>query len=100
VGGRLRGAILTTFGGLGLKTTQRYGWRVLLSLGLKTQRDGFEGNRWQHMASQRMVRQHESTSCGARVLRIENLGVDPFRPGEVDRLFVNRGNLENRNNPL
>jgi hypothetical protein len=25
------------FGGLGLKTTQRYGWRVLLSLGLKTQ---------------------------------------------------------------
>jgi hypothetical protein len=24
------------FGGLGLKTTQRYGWRVLLSLGLKT----------------------------------------------------------------
>jgi hypothetical protein len=24
------------FGGLGLKTTQHYGWRVLLSLGLKT----------------------------------------------------------------
>ena len=26
------------FGGLGLKTTQRYRWRVLLSLGLKTRR--------------------------------------------------------------
>jgi hypothetical protein len=26
------------FGGLGLKTTQRYGWWVLLSLGLKTRR--------------------------------------------------------------
>ena len=29
------------FGGLGLKTTQRYGWQVLLSLGLKTRRRRF-----------------------------------------------------------
>jgi hypothetical protein len=35
-GGRARGVMLTT--GLGLKTTQRYGWQVLLSLGLKTRR--------------------------------------------------------------
>jgi hypothetical protein len=30
------------FGGLGLKTTQRYGWWVLLSLGLKTWRRRFQ----------------------------------------------------------
>jgi hypothetical protein len=29
------------FGDLGLKTTQRYGWQVLLSLGLKTRRRRF-----------------------------------------------------------
>jgi hypothetical protein len=35
-GGRTRGAILMAVWWSGLKTTLLYGWRVLLSLGLKT----------------------------------------------------------------
>jgi hypothetical protein len=77
---------------LGLKTTQHYGWRVLLSLGLKTRR-------WRRAACSRRVRQGKTTICEGHD-RIENLGVSPFRPGGVDRLYLNRGSLESENNPL
>jgi hypothetical protein len=45
------------------------------------------------VTSQRRVCQGEATSCDARGRRIENLGVDPFCPSGVDRLYVNRGSL-------
>jgi hypothetical protein len=63
--GRTRDMVLAAgFGGLGLKTTRRHIWRDFLSLGLK--RDGsFGWNQWQHVGSQRRVRQDEATSCRA-----------------------------------
>jgi hypothetical protein len=71
---------LMQFGGLGLKTTKRYGWRVLLSLGLKT--------RWRRFLRESKaargiivkVCQREATSCGPRGRCIENLGVGLFCP--------------------
>jgi hypothetical protein len=42
----------------------------------------------------------EATPCEGRGRRIKNLGVGPFRPGRVDRLYVNKGSLESENNPL
>jgi hypothetical protein len=48
----------------------------------------------------RRVRQVEATSCGARDRWIKNPGVGPFRPGGVDRLYVNRGSFGNGNNHL
>jgi hypothetical protein len=68
------------FGGLGFKTTQRYGWRVLLSLRLKIRRLQF---RWESVvarALQRRVRQGKATSCGAHGHRIESLEVGLFFP--------------------
>jgi hypothetical protein len=55
-----------------------YGWRVWLSLGLKTQR------RW--------FRRESLVARGV----IENLGVVYFFTGRVDRLYVNWGILGNR----
>jgi hypothetical protein len=46
------------------------------------------------------VRQGEASPHEGRGRRIENLGVDPFCPGSVDRLYINRGSLESENNPL
>jgi hypothetical protein len=43
---------------------------------------------------------HEATPCEGRGHRIENVGVDPFRPAGVDVLYVNRGSLESENNHL
>jgi hypothetical protein len=43
---------------------------------------------------------HEATPCEGRGRGIKNLGVDPFRPGGVDGLYVNRGSLESENNHL
>lgn len=55
-GGRARGAILTVVWCLSLKTTLRYGWWVLLGLGLKTRRRRFK---------RESVRAHDITVKGA-----------------------------------
>jgi hypothetical protein len=47
-----------------------------------------------------MVHKGEATLCGVRGRQIKNLGVGPFSPGGVDRLYVNRGSLVLPNNPL
>jgi hypothetical protein len=47
-----------------------------------------------------MMHQGEATPCEGRDRWIENLGVGPFCPGGVDRLYVNRGSLGSENNPL
>jgi hypothetical protein len=52
------------------------------------------------MASQRRVCQGETTLCGVHCRRIKNLGVGPFCPSGVDRLYVNSDSLGNGNNPL
>ena len=69
-----------SFGGLGLKTTQRYGWRILLSLGLKTRRWRF---RREPVVARDVIAEgasRRSNSGEGRGRRIENLGVGPFRP--------------------
>jgi hypothetical protein len=62
---------------------------------LASKLDGGSSSRnwWWHMVSQRRVRQGEATSWGARGYWIKNPEVGPFSPGEVDRLYVNRGSL-------
>jgi hypothetical protein len=68
-GGRARGAVLhDKFGGLGLKTTQRHEWLVLLSLGLKTRRCGSGGNRWWH-------RRDRGGCVKAKQLRVKDVAV-------------------------
>jgi hypothetical protein len=64
-GGCTHDAILTAIWWLSIKTTVRYKYGVLLSLGLKTQRWKFQRERWRHVASQRRVCQDEATSCVA-----------------------------------
>ena len=56
-------ATLMQFGGLGLKTTQHYGWRVLLSLGLKT--------RWWRFGREPVV----ARGLTAKQLRLEQVVV-------------------------
>jgi hypothetical protein len=60
--------------------------------------EGTDGGTWHH--SEGRIKANEATSCGACGRRIENLGVGIFCPSRVDRLYVNRGSLRNRNNPL
>jgi hypothetical protein len=57
--------------------------------------EGTGGSTWRH--SERCVK---ATSCGARGRPIKNLAVGLFCPGGVDRLYINRVSLVNRNNPL
>jgi hypothetical protein len=88
-GGRARGAVLTTglvagppnhpavrMAGFAKFGPQNFVTAVLGGTGVGTWRD--RGG---------CVK---ATLCEGRGRRIGNLGVGPFRPGEVDRLYVNR----------
>jgi hypothetical protein len=44
------------------------------------------------------LRHHEG--CGARRRQINILGVGPFSPGGVHRLYVSSGSLESSSNPI
>jgi hypothetical protein len=70
-----------SFGGLGLKTTQRYKWRVLLSLGLKIRRRRLQrepmAGMWRGRGGCVKAKQlHvKDVTVGSK-----NLGVGPFCP--------------------
>jgi hypothetical protein len=65
---------------MSLKSTPRPRGLVSPSLGLKTWRCDFGGNRRRHMASSRRVRRGEVTTCGACGRQMHILGVGPFFP--------------------
>jgi hypothetical protein len=89
------------FGGLGLKTTKRYGWRILLSLGLNTRRRRFQGE----SVAARGITSKGASSQSNFVPSVWPSDRKPrswsiSSPRVVDKLYVNMGSLGNGNNPL